>query len=153
MLGEHTMTVNFSYRAISNLILDLNGGHFSKWSPKYTCLNIWVSKSLEKMILVSKYTFSQPSITKWQKQIRRFDLWPNGGHFKKWQPEYTCFNIPVSNPRRKTMLLSKHTFSGPRIAKKPIINTQIQYLTIVAVIFSKMSSRMYVFYYLSFKLI
>ena len=28
------------------------------------------------------------------------------------------FNISVSNPRRKTMLVSKHTFSGPRIAKK-----------------------------------
>ena len=25
MLGEHTMTVNFSYRAISNLTLDLKG--------------------------------------------------------------------------------------------------------------------------------
>ena len=30
MLGEHTMTVIFSYRAIPNLTLDLNGGHFAK---------------------------------------------------------------------------------------------------------------------------
>ena len=58
------MTVNFSYRAIPNLTLDLNGGHFSKWPPEYTCLNISVSKSLGKMILVSKYTFSGPGVTK-----------------------------------------------------------------------------------------
>ena len=58
------MTVNFSYRAIPNLTLDLNGGHFSKWPPDYTCLNISVSKSLGKMILVSKYTSSGRSITK-----------------------------------------------------------------------------------------
>ena len=58
------MTVNFSYRAIPNLTLDLNGGHFSKWPPEYTCLDISVPKSLGKMILVSKYTFSGPSSTK-----------------------------------------------------------------------------------------
>ena len=58
------MTVKFSYRAIPNLTLDLNGGHFSKWPPEYTCINIPVFKSLRKMILVSKYTFSGPSITK-----------------------------------------------------------------------------------------
>ena len=28
MIGEHTMAVNFSYRAILNLTLDLNGGYF-----------------------------------------------------------------------------------------------------------------------------
>ena len=50
------MTVNFSYRAIPNLTLDLNGGYFSQWPPEYTCLNISVSKSLGQMILVSKYT-------------------------------------------------------------------------------------------------
>ena len=54
------MTVNFSYRAIPNLNLDLNGGHFSK----HTCINISVSESLGKMILVSKYTFSGRIITK-----------------------------------------------------------------------------------------
>ena len=58
------MTVNLSYRAIANLILDLNGGHFSKWLPEHTFINISVSISLGKMILVSKYTFSGPSITK-----------------------------------------------------------------------------------------
>ena len=61
---EHTMSVNFSYRAIPNLTLDFNDGHFSKWPPEYTCINISVSKSLGKMILGSKYTFSGPSITK-----------------------------------------------------------------------------------------
>ena len=40
MLGEHAMMVNFSYRAIPNLTLDLNGGHFSKWPPEHTCINI-----------------------------------------------------------------------------------------------------------------
>ena len=58
------MAVNFSYRAFPNLTLDLNGGHFEKWPPQYTCLNITVSKSHGKMILVSKYTVSGPSITK-----------------------------------------------------------------------------------------
>ena len=58
------MTVNFSYRAIANLTLDLNGGHFSKWPQEHTCINISVSKSLGKMILVYKSTFSGPSITK-----------------------------------------------------------------------------------------
>ena len=58
------MTVNFSHRAISNLTLDFNGSYFSKWPPEYTCINISVSKSLGKMILVSKYSFSGPSITK-----------------------------------------------------------------------------------------
>ena len=58
------MTVNFSYRAIPNLTSDLIGGHFSKWPPEHTCINISVSKSLGKIILVSKYTFSGPSITK-----------------------------------------------------------------------------------------
>ena len=48
MLGEHTMTVNFSYRAIANLTLDLNGGHFLKWPQEHTCINISVSKSLGK---------------------------------------------------------------------------------------------------------
>ena len=60
------MTVNFSYRAIPNLALDLNSGHFSKWPPEYTCLNISVSKSLGKMILVSKYTFSDQILQKKQ---------------------------------------------------------------------------------------
>ena len=76
------MVVNFSYRAILNLILDLNGGYFSKWPPEHTCSNISVSKSLGKMILVSKYTFSGPSITKKDKNKYTnltFDL--NGGHF------------------------------------------------------------------------
>ena len=58
------MTVNFSYRAIPNLTLDLNGGHFEKWLPEYTFLNISVSKKFGKIILVSNYTFSEPSITK-----------------------------------------------------------------------------------------
>ena len=58
------MTVNFSYRAIPNLTLDLNGGDFSKWPPEHTCINISVSKSFGKMILVSKYTFSGSSFTK-----------------------------------------------------------------------------------------
>ena len=50
----------------------------------------------------------------------------NGGHFTKWPPEYTCFNMSVSNSRRK-ILVSKHTFSGPRITKKTIINTQSRF--------------------------
>ena len=111
MLGEHTMTVNFSYRAIPNLILDLNGGHFR---TKY----------------YKRDNHKYANLT--------FDL--NGGHFPKWPPEYTCFNISVSNSRRKKILVSKHTFSRPRITKKTIINTQIQYFTIMAVIFSKWPS-------------
>ena len=58
------MTVNFSYRAMPNLTLDLDGDHFSKWPPEHTCINISVSKSLGKKIMVSKYTFLGPSITK-----------------------------------------------------------------------------------------
>ena len=58
------MTVNFSYRAIPNLTRDLNGGHFSKWPAEHTCINMSVFKSLGQMILVSKYLFSGPSITK-----------------------------------------------------------------------------------------
>ena len=58
------MTVNFNYRAIPNLTRDLNGGHFSKWPAEHTCINMSVFKSLGKMILVSKYLFSGPSITK-----------------------------------------------------------------------------------------
>ena len=34
MLGEHTMTVNFSYMAIPNLTLDLNGGHLFKMAVR-----------------------------------------------------------------------------------------------------------------------
>ena len=64
MLLEHTIAVNLSYSAIPNLTLDLNDGHFSKCLPEYTCLNISVSKSLGKMILVYKYTFSGQSFTK-----------------------------------------------------------------------------------------
>ena len=89
------MTVNFSYRAISILTLDLNGDHFSKWPP---CLNIPVSKLLGKMILVSKYTFSASTI---QTNLT-FDL--NGGHFSKWLPEYTSFYISVSDSRKKNFL-------------------------------------------------
>ena len=44
MLGEHTLTVIFSYRAIPNSTLDLNGGHFSKWPPEHAFINISVSK-------------------------------------------------------------------------------------------------------------
>ena len=97
MLGEHTMTVNFSYKDISNLILDLNSGHFSKWPPEYTCtcLNISVSKSHRKMILVSKYPFLGPSI-------------PKKGNYKYANLTWlvTIFqngrlNISVSNSHRK----------------------------------------------------
>ena len=58
------MAVNFSYRAIPYLTLDINGGHFSKWPPEYTCPNISVSKSLGKMILVSIYTFQDQVLHK-----------------------------------------------------------------------------------------
>ena len=34
MLWEHTMTANFSYRAIPNLTLVLNGGHFFKMAAR-----------------------------------------------------------------------------------------------------------------------
>ena len=74
MLGEHTMTVHFSYRAILNLTLDLDGGHFEKYPQEYTFINISVSRSLRKIILVSKYTFSGPSITKKTIKTRKFDL-------------------------------------------------------------------------------
>ena len=107
------MTVNFSYRAIPVQSLDLNGGHFSNWPPEHTCINISVSKSLGKMICYDNNKYANLT----------FDL--NGGHFQKWPPEYTCFNISVSNPLRQNYLVSKHTFSGPRIFKKTIINTQI----------------------------
>ena len=121
MLGEHIMTVNFSYRSILNLTLDLNGGHFSKWPLEYKCLYISVSKSLGKMVLVSKYTFSWPSITnKNNNKYANLTFDSNGGHFSKWPPGYTCFNISVSNSRRKKILVSKHTISGPRITKKTI---------------------------------
>ena len=33
------MTVNFSYRAIPNSTLDLNGGHFSKWPPEHVSIS------------------------------------------------------------------------------------------------------------------
>ena len=78
------MTVNFSYKAIPNLTLDLNGGHVSKWPPRYKCLNISVLNHLEK---------------------------------KSW-----CLNI---------------NFLGQELQKKTIVNTQILYLTIVAVIVFK----------------
>ena len=65
MLGEHTMTINFSYRAIQNLTLDRP--FFSKWPPNIrTCLNISVSKSLGNMILVSIYTFQDKVLQKRQ---------------------------------------------------------------------------------------
>ena len=71
------------------------------------------------MFLVSKYTLSEPKYYKKDNNKYAnltFDLMV--AIFLKWPPEYTCFNISVFNPRRKTMLVSKHTFSGPRIAKK-----------------------------------
>ena len=76
------MTVNFNYKAIPNLTLGLNGGHFSKWPQEYTCLNISVSKSLGKMVLVSKHTFSGPSITKKDNnKYANLTFEFNGGHF------------------------------------------------------------------------
>ena len=51
--------------------------------------------------------------------------------------------------KQKCWCLNIH-FLGQGLQKKTITNTQIQYLTIVAVIFSKMAARIYVFYYLSF---
>ena len=80
MLGEHTMAINFSYRAIPNLILDFNGGLFSKWPPEYTCLNISVSKSLGKKsvyIYIFRTKYYKKDNNKYVKLT--FDL--NGGHF------------------------------------------------------------------------
>ena len=83
----------------ANLIFDHRGSHFfPKWPPEYTCFIISVSNWFRKKILVSKYTFSGPRIT--QNAIKNtliyyFHL--NGGHFSKWPPEYTCFNIPATN--------------------------------------------------------
>ena len=85
MLLEHTMAVNFSYKGHSKFD--------SKWPPEYTCLNISVSKSLGKMIFVSKYTFLGPSITKKDnnKYVNlNFNLIGR-------PPENTYFNIAVSN--------------------------------------------------------
>ena len=64
MLGEHTMTVNFSYRAIFNLTFDLDGRHFSKWPPGYTCLNISVSNPRRNCFWCLNIHFKGSRITK-----------------------------------------------------------------------------------------
>ena len=68
---------------------------FFKWPLEYKSQ---FPIDLEKKILVSKYTFSGPTIT--QKAIKNtlnFFFYLNGGHFSKLLPEYACFNISVSN--------------------------------------------------------
>ena len=87
------MVVNFSYRAIPNLTLDLYDGHFSKWLTEYASFNIWVLNSRRKKLLVSKHTFSGPRITKKNIKNTKKDALFDGGHFSKLPPVlYTCFN-------------------------------------------------------------
>ena len=95
---------------------------------KYGRYNIHASISqflnhLEKRSWCLNIHFQDQELQTRQSQIRKFDL--NNGHFSKWPPEYTCFITSVSNSHRKKILLSKHTFSGPRITKMTIRKTQI----------------------------
>ena len=110
--------------AIPNMTLDLNGGHFLKWPPEYTCLIISLNptKSLRKVFFcVQIYIFKPKYYKKDNNKYANLTFDLNGDHFKKWTLEYTCFNISISNPRGQIFLVSKHTFSEPIIIKKTII--------------------------------
>ena len=131
MLREHTMKVNFSQILSLTLTVAIfqNGRqnihyaisqflhHLEKWS---WCLNIH---------------FQDQALHNYKYANLGFDL--NSGYIPKWPSEYTSFNISVLNSCRKKIMVCKHTFSGPRITKKTMTNTQIWPLTLMVAIFPK----------------